>query len=39
MDFIRRHWKAYLAGAVLAVALGIGASIFILAIGSTPPDV
>lgn len=38
LDFIRRHWVAYLVGAIVAVVLGFGASYVIGQIGSTPAD-
>lgn len=38
IEFIRRHWVAYLIGAVLAVALGLGVSLVIMRIGTTPDD-
>ena len=37
--FIRRHWVAYLVGAVLAIALGAGAAVFVGAKASTPQEV
>ncbi len=34
--FIKEHWIAYLIGAVIAIAIGFGASYFVGVIGSTP---
>lgn len=39
IDFIKRHWIAYLIGAVIAVILGAGASYIVGVKGSTPADV
>lgn len=39
LRFIKDHWVAYLIGAVLAVALGFGASYLFWIKGSTPDDV
>lgn len=39
IEFIKQHWVAYLVGIVLAIALGLGASLFILRVGSTPGGV
>lgn len=36
--FIKEHWIAYLIGAVIAIAIGFGASYFVGVIGSTPED-
>lgn len=36
IEFIKHHWIAYLIGAILAIALGLGVSLFILRVGSTP---
>lgn len=36
LDFIRRHWIAYVVGAVLAVALGAAAAYIVGVKGSTP---
>lgn len=38
IEFIKRHWIAYLIGAVLAIALGLGTSLLILRVGSTPAE-
>ena len=38
LEFIGEHWKAYLVGVLLAVALGFGASYLFLVYGSTPED-
>ena len=38
LEFISEHWKAYLAGVLLAIALGFGASYLLLVYGSTPED-
>ena len=35
-SFIKRHWIAYLIGAVVALALGLGLSYFVGVAGSTP---
>lgn len=37
--FIRKHWAAYLIGAGIAVALGLGVSYFLGVKWSTPEDV
>lgn len=34
--YIRRHWIAYLLGAILALALGFGAAYAVGVLGSTP---
>lgn len=39
IEFIKRHWLAYVIGAALAVALGLGAAYVVGVIGSTPDDV
>ncbi|QWT17588.1 hypothetical protein KPC83_07090 [Collinsella sp. zg1085] len=36
--FIKKHWRAYLIGALLAIALGAGASIILGIKASTPED-
>lgn len=38
LDFISEHWKAYLIGVFVAIALGFGASYLLLVYGSTPED-
>lgn len=38
-SFIRSHWKAYLIGFVLAIALGLGAALFLGAKWSTPAEI
>lgn len=38
-SFIRRHWVAYLIGALVALALGFGAAWYIGVKGSLPEDV
>lgn len=35
-SFIRRHWVAYLIGAVIAIVIGLGAAYYVGVIGSTP---
>ena len=35
-SFIKRHWIAYLIGAIVAIALGFGLSYFVGVAGSTP---
>lgn len=35
-SFIKRHWIAYLIGAIVAIALGFGLSYFVGVVGSTP---
>lgn len=35
-SFIKRHWIAYLIGAIVAIALGLGLSYFVGVAGSTP---
>ncbi len=37
--FIRQHWIAYLIGAVVAIALGLGASYLVYIKGSTPASI
>lgn len=39
LSFIRRHWVAYVVGAVLALLLGFGAAWFVGVKCSTPEDV
>ena len=34
--FIKRHWVAYLVGALIALALGFGVAYAVGVIGSTP---
>lgn len=36
IEFIKRHWVWYLVGALLAIGLGLGVSLMILKIGTTP---
>lgn len=36
IEFVKQHWIAYLIGAIIAIALGIAAALFVLRIGSTP---
>lgn len=38
-SFIKRHWIAYLIGAVIAVLLGLGVSYFLGVKWSTPEEV
>lgn len=38
IDFVRRHWVAYLIAAVVAVVIGFGASYVVGVLGSTPED-
>lgn len=35
--FVRRHWKAYLIAALIAIALGAGAAVAVGIVGTTPP--
>lgn len=38
-SFIKRHWRAYLIGAIIAILLGLGAAVFVGVKASTPADV
>ena len=38
VDFIRRHWVAYLIAAIVALAIGFGAAYVVGEIGSTPEN-
>lgn len=38
LEYIRRHWIAYLIAAVITVVLGFGASYAVGIVGSTPAD-
>lgn len=33
--FVKRHWKAYLVGAIVALTLGFAAAYFVYSIGTT----
>lgn len=33
--FVKRHWKAYLAGAIVALTIGFAAAYFVYSIGTT----
>lgn len=33
--FVKRHWKAYLVGAIAALTIGFAAAYFVYSIGTT----
>lgn len=39
IEFIKRHWVWYLVGALLAIGLGLGVSLIVLKVGTTPGGV
>ena len=38
ITFVKRHWKAYLVGAIIALTIGFAAAYMVYSVGTTPEE-